>query len=148
MKKIFLSNGDFTLVSDEDYIFLVGYNWWLTKDGYTTGWIDGKKQFMHKIIAKRMGLDLSNMIDHEDRNRLNHCRNNLRAATRSQNAINSKINRRNKSGFKGVSRHGNRWRVEIQINNQRIYFGTFGTPEEAHEARCRAAEKYHGEFAN
>jgi hypothetical protein len=37
---------------------------------------------------------------------------------------------------------------ESSINKKTIHIGIFDTPEEAHKAYCRAADKYHKEFAN
>lgn len=146
-RKIFLSNGDVALVSDEDHIFLAGYNWHQHKKGRVLGRINGKHQWIHRAVAKRMGLDLSNQIDHKDGNPLNNCRDNLRSATNAQNRANSRI-RKSKSGFKGVVRKCNCWQAQITVNKEKIYLGSFDTPEEAHEAYCEAAVKYHGEFAN
>jgi len=147
-KKIFLSNGNFTLVSDEDHIFLAGYSWYPDDNSnYIRGRINGKLQYMHRIIAKRMKLDLSNMIDHIDRNKLNNCRNNLRVATRQQNSANSRSRKNNKSGYKGICLNHDHWRAQIRVNRKTICLGTFNSPEEAHEAYCKAAVEYYGEFA-
>ena len=143
-KKIFLSSGGFTLVSDEDFIYLVCYTWHQTYNEHVYGYINGKNPFMSRVIAKRMGLDLLNDIDHIDRNPLNNQRSNLRSATRRQNNTNSKGT--GKSGFKGVDHYGRRWRARIRVNGEEINLGTFDTPEEAHEAYQEAAIKYHGEF--
>ena len=82
----------------------------------TSGWVlnfdhirgaSGKYegQYLHRIIAERMGLDLLNETDHRDCNPLNNQRFNLRPATHSQNLMNRKIRSDNTSGFKGVSWH-------------------------------------------
>ena len=50
-----------------------------------------------------MGLDMTNLIDHKDMNRLNNQRLNLRPATHSQNKANRNAQVNSKSGIKGVS---------------------------------------------
>lgn len=87
------------------------------------------------------------MIDHinghKDDNRID----NLRIADKYQNAQNGIIRLSNKSGYKGVSKSGSRWRATI-INRGMVHcLGAFLTPEEAHQAYCKAAEELHGEFA-
>ncbi len=64
MKRILLLNGEWTLVSDEDYIWAVGFNWCPTNSGYAQTSIDGKNYYLHRLIAERMSLDCSNQIDH------------------------------------------------------------------------------------
>lgn len=128
MKKIFLSNGGFTLISDEDFLYLVGYTWSYNNKGGIMGHVDGKTQYISRVIAKRMGLDLSNIIDHEDRNPLNNQRNNLRSATQSQNRANSK---RNKSGYKGVDYKNNHWRAQIRASGKQIHLGYFDSPKKS-----------------
>ncbi len=151
MKKIFLSDGQVTLVSDEDHIFLAGFNWSLYSGGYARTRIDGKQRHMHRVIVERMGLDLSKGgVDHIDGNGLNNQRNNLRIATRSQNMANCRKNRNNKSGYKGVSWHKARqkWQARIMFTGQAIHLGYFDDPKEASNVYCEAAEYYFEEFAN
>ena len=145
-KKIFLSNGGFTSVSDEDYIFLFPYTWYMIKKGYAYGWVKNKYQLLHRTVAKRMGLDLLNQIDHINGDKLDNRRENLRSATQSQNSMNSRI--KNKTGYKGVTKTNQKWGAQIKVNGQQIWLGTFNTPEEAHDAYREAAEQYFGEFAN
>ena len=57
MKLITLSNGSQTEVSDEDFIYLVAYSWSPNGTGYAVAWINSRLQRMHRIIAKRMGLE-------------------------------------------------------------------------------------------
>jgi len=152
MKKIFLSNGQVSLVSDEDFLYLSGYNWWPGKMNreFVQGRIGGKRCAMHHVILKRMGIDRDDKVtDHIDGNPLNNQRSNLRVATYSQNNMNVARLKRNKSGYKGVSwkKDHQKWESHIQFNGQVHYLGLFDTPEEAHTAYCEAAEYYFGEFA-
>lgn len=147
MKWFILSVGEI-LISKIDIPVVQNGFWKISKGGYIEG-TGGKYkgQFLHKIIAERAGLDLSNEIDHKDGNPLNNQRGNLRSATKSQNAMNRKSN--NKLGFKGVtySKAAQRWQAQIQANGKKRYLGSFDTPEEAHEAYCEAANEHFGEFA-
>lgn len=86
-------------------------------------------------------------IDHKDRNGLNNRWENLRPATRAQNACNRKINVNSSTGFKGVSRHGSGWRARIVRGGRRVSVGTFSTQQEAGAAYVAAANLVYGEFA-
>lgn len=73
---------------------------------------------------------------------------NLRIATNSQNQANQR-RVRSTSGLKGVSRHPDgRWIARIRVQGKAIHLGSFRCPHEAHAAYCRAADFYHGEYAN
>ena len=69
---------------------------------------------------------------------------NLRAATRSDNLANSRVRR---TGLKGVSTVGDRWRAEIRRFGVRRHLGCFATEQEAHAAYMTAASTMHKEFA-
>ena len=148
-KKIFLSSGQVSLVSDEDFLYLSGYNWCVNNRGYVTGRVDRETESMHRIIAKRAGIDISNQIDHINGNKLDNQRKNLRPATQSQNmAYHDGYSAR--SGYKGVTPAacGYKWQARIQKNGRQYHLGLFDTPEEAHEAYVKAAKQLHGEFAH
>ena len=87
-------------------------------------------------------------IDHINGDASDNSIANLRAATRSQNNANLPKRRDNTSGFKGVEvHHTGRFSARIRYEGQRRYLGLYDTPEEAHEAYCRAARELFGEFA-
>lgn len=81
------------------------------------------------------------IIDHVD-GRQNSIEN-LRISTQAQNMANSKMNIRNKSGFKGVSKHGDLW--QAKYSNQ--YGGLFSDPKDAARQYDRLATMKHGVFA-
>lgn len=120
-----------------------------TKQGYKLIRFERRFYFVHRVVwIMHNGRWPAGNIDHIDGDRLNNRIENLREATYSQNAHNQPRNSRNTSGYKGVHFWRNRWRAEIYINNKRIRLGSFNTPEQAHEAYCKAADEYFGEFAN
>lgn len=124
------------------------YNWSFNC-GYLHARINGEIQLLHVIIAKRMGLNCSDQIDHIDRNKLNNQQENLRSATHSQNMMNRPKQKNNTSGFKGVSRDNRRqkWRANIQVKNKYMHLGYFDDPIDAAYAYDKAALKHFGGFA-
>lgn len=88
-------------------------------------------------------------IDHCDNSVCTNQWGNLRAATPSQNAWNSRKRVDNSSGFKGVyfNKLARKWHAQITVRGVRVYLGLFNTPEEAHDAYVASAKLHFGEFA-
>jgi hypothetical protein len=108
------------------------------------------KIHLHRAIMERMiGRELTRAdeVDHINLNGLDNRRDNLRLATNSQNNMNVRRYRNNKSGFKGVHLAKGRWRASIRLNYKLYHLGYFDTPEEAYGAYCEAAKERFGEFA-
>jgi hypothetical protein len=88
--------------------------------------------------------------DHRDRSRtLDNRRSNLRIATSSQNAANSKRPSSNSTGFKGVSYLPalGKWGAHVKSGGKQKHLGLFETAELAHLAYCDAATSAFGQFA-
>jgi len=49
--------------------------------------------------------------------------------------------------MKGIARYGKGYEARIKVRGITYRLGTFQTVEDAHAAYCRAAVKFHGEFA-
>jgi hypothetical protein len=118
-------------------------------NGYRMTCINYQKYLVHRLIWKmKTGSDAPFSIDHIDGDRLNNRFANLRAATQSQNGMNSKMRKNNTSGVKGVYWHqSNRWQAQIMLHRKVIVLGGFDKIEEAASAVAEAREKYHGQFA-
>jgi len=153
MRKIALTKNQTAYVSDEDYFDLLQYRWQARWNGFMYYAVRNIKQgvniYMHRQIAEKMGLDLSEQIDHIDGNGLNNQRENLRSATSSQNGFNRNKQNNNTSGFKGVffDKRRSNYFAQIRINGKSIRLGTFDDINEAVKAYQEAAKKYRGEFA-
>ena len=98
------------------------------------------------------GVPPMGLIDHKSTDKTDDRIENLREATYTQNSQNIGPRANNSAGLKGASRYDRpynkaKWRSTITVNKKRIFLGLFHTAEEAHEAYCEAAKKYHGEFA-
>jgi hypothetical protein len=141
-----------TLVDDEDYAFARSFTLSFGSRNYVYAYRRGmgEPQPLHRLIAARLGLDLSSDIDHRNQNKLDNRHCNLRPATRTQNFANRRKYRNNKSGFKNVfwSRQKQRWQGEIAKGGKQHHVGFYDTPEEAYAACQRKAFELFGEFAS
>ena len=153
-----LTRGEVAVVDPDWWEPLVQFNWSCHIDRYGRRSAvrtlrlpdeDGKKTVKKLVVMHRVicGATDGQMCDHRNGDSLDNRRANLRIVTTSENAHNSKKDRRNTTGFKGVKRQGGKWIARIGLNWKRIHLGTFDSPELAAHAYDKAAVKYHGEFA-
>ncbi len=111
----------------------------LSKDGRK------KKFFVHRLVANAyLGSPISEafFVNHKDGNKLNNHFSNLEWVTMSENQIhavknglrrgyNGTMQKRNTSGYVGVTKSGNKWKAQIRIKNKLIYLGLHDTPKQA-----------------
>jgi hypothetical protein len=112
----------------------------------------GKTFKVHRLIALAFIENPENKkcVDHIDGNPQNNNISNLRFATTTENARNTKIKVDNTSGIKGVcfNKATNKWQAQIRFDGKRAHLGYFETIEEAAAARQIKANKHFGEFVN
>lgn len=157
IKLIPLTQNQNAIVDSSDYNWLVQWNWSARWSASTRSFYADRRDYsrtpsviipMHRQI---LGLEPGNELlgDHiRCQDTLDNRRSNLRIATNEQNSQNCRIHKNNKSGFKGVRRHHNKWYAMIRVKGERIYLGLHATPELAHRAYASAAAKYHGAYAH
>lgn len=140
-----VATGEIIQVSAEDIDFLSNYSWSLTSGGYVHGLVDGHIKYMHRVIIERMGFGSCEQVDHDDRNKLNNQRSNLKPSTATLNQRNKGIQTNNRSGYPGVSYNARtgKWQAFIKIARKSKNLGGFATPEEASEAYQRAKRLFH-----
>lgn len=116
--------------------------------GYIKIRIDGALLSAHQIAFMWMnGNWADGEIDHIDRDKSNNRWDNLRLATRSQNARNSPP-RFNKTGFNNVGQSASgKYYCRIIVDKKQVNMCGYDTPAEAHNAYLIAVKQHHGEFA-
>lgn len=119
------------------------------RNGYRRIQIDGVAVTAHRAAyAYSRGYwpkdDLT--IDHKDQNGLNNALDNLRVATPSQQNYNSK-RKPGKTGYRGVTLSGKKYRVRIGVDGDTIDLGSFDDVKEAIMTRLAANNMFCGEFA-
>lgn len=119
-------------------------------EGYRQGQVFGTPYLAHRVIwAIVYGEWPVNAIDHINMDRSDNRLANLRHTDRGKNNCNRGAQINNTSGFKGVTwdKRSMKWKAQIGAFGKNHYLGLFATAEAAHAAYCKAAKKYHGEFA-
>jgi len=155
MKKIPLTQGQFALVDDGDYAYLMQWKWyahWDTNTFYAvrkspkTGPGDSRQLIrMHREILKA---GKGQMVDHMDGNGLDNRRQNIRFCSHSQNNYNY-ANYPHSSKYKGVSWKTARgkWYAGIRHEGKHIFIGLYVNEDEAGRAYDKKAKELFGEFA-
>ena len=149
------------LVSSRDYEEASAVSWSMAGGNGSVGEYakNEKLGYLHRWVAQRMGLigpgpvghGWRVSIDHEDGNKLNCQRYNLRLRTRSQQMSNSndRLWKTNSSGLRGVSfnkwhaQYGKPWMAMVTVSGKNKNLGCYATPEEAADVR-RAWEIQNG----
>lgn len=119
--------------------------------GYIQIYIDGAYYMAHRLAWFYVNGEWPpRRLDHENRTPADNRWINLRLATRSQNAANSKVRRNNELGLKGVVRTLRKhkpFRAMVTKKGRRVHVGYFKTPEQASAAYFKKAQELFGEFA-
>lgn len=127
------------------------HSWSLDKNGYVSRktTLPGRKCvtiFLHRFV---FGASENQIIDHINHDKLNNTKENLRLASRKENARNQEKTR-GVSRFKGVVfvKKSNKWQAQIGVSTGRHkYLGTFYEENIAAHEYNKAAIAMYGEFA-
>ena len=120
----------------------------LKKNGYY--FVNHKRKFtgLHRLIFLIHKGYLPEMVDHIDGNVSNNSIENLRAATRSQNGMNSRHYSSNTSGCRNVYKDKHSFTVRLKVNGKLQSLGNYEDIELAGLVAEEARAKFHGQFAH
>jgi hypothetical protein len=116
------------------------HKWFLSSYGYITAKIDGIRVYLHRFVWAINKGDCPQVLDHINQDKMDNKLCNLRPASKSLNAHNSKAYSK-KSGLPmGVcwDRSAAKYVAHIRIDRKRKFLGYFLTPEEAEAAYLAA----------
>jgi hypothetical protein len=119
--------------------------------GYRRVKIKGHPFTEHRVIWKlHYGTEPPPYVDHRNTDKTDNRIANLRETTRRQNCHNSRLSKRNTSGFKGVhfNSRRNQFEANIRINGRLKFLGRYASGLAAHEAYCAAGRKFFGSYFN
>lgn len=130
----------------EDYDKIKDYCWYRTNYDYVIAKIpngnDSHIKLHNLLFPDAQKVDHIKHINYDNR------KSQLRPVTSSQNMMNRKINKNNKSGYKGVhwDKNKNKWIAFISID-RKTYSKGFKAFEDAVKQRKEWEEKYFGEYS-
>lgn len=110
----------------------------------------GQRKVCHRTHRVILGVtDPDELIDHADGDGLNNRRLNLRQASRTQNAANSRLRTTNGTGFRGVSQcpRTGRYHAQITVERRAIFLGYWDDAAMAAAAYDGAARALFGPYA-
>lgn len=121
--------------------------------GYLRLMIDGRHQYVHRIVWLHTKGWLSGDLDHIDGDKTNCTLSNLRPATKAQNNANRKSPPRKTPGPRGswFNKKTGKYQVLVERGHngkrQWVYLGSYSDPAVAARAYQAGIEDLHGEFA-
>lgn len=152
--RIPLTQGKFAVVDAIDAERVLMHPWRLLRAPrtcYATTTMKGPDGIWRDITLHRFVTDAGpgQEVDHSDNDGLNNRRANLFVCTRAVHAERTRMHRDNRTGYLGVNRqtHCESWVARICHRRQKIYIGTFATPEDAARAYDAKARELRGHRA-
>ena len=154
---ITLTSGKEAVIDAVDAPRIDKWNWRVmhkpNKGWYAARTITREDGRQHSLALHRFLLGVTDpkvFVDHINHDTLDNRRSNLRVVTPSESNWNMRMPRRNTTGFKGVSRYGNKgttyYRTYLAISGVVHRKFGFKTPEAAFAYRQEVLSKFHGEF--
>jgi hypothetical protein len=148
MRAFQLKSGQTVLVDDEDFDRVSNYRWHVASDGYVgrTYRANGKinTEYLHQIVLPGCA-----KVDHQNGQKLDNQKRNLRPVTDGQNQANTlKWAGPRSSHFRGVhwNKQVKKWQVRFGKNPRR-HIGLFEDEKAAARAYDAARVERYGEFA-
>lgn len=141
-------------ISEEDLELYNSYSWYIKNNGsnnlYLVRQDKNKKEYsFHRTVLNV--LDNKVHVDHINGNSLDNRRENLRICSNAQNRRNSKLNKRNTTGFKGVRKSkrllDKPYQALIGFEDRQYILGYYKTAIEAAKAYDIKAKELHKQFA-
>lgn len=123
----------------------------ISKTEYVVIRVFSRNYLAHRLVwLHQTGNWPTSSIDHINGIKWDNGICNLREASPTQNSYNSKLDKRNKSGQRGVFwyKRLNKWRVGIQIEKKKKFYGFFDDLSEAIAVAKTVHKEKHGEFYN
>lgn len=116
--------------------------------GYRQVSIEKKSYLVHRVIFLMHHGYMPEFVDHIDKDKTNDRIENLRLATKSQNAMNCHVRKDNTSGIRGVTwdKAKKKWLSQIQIDNKHKFIGRFDLLSDAKKAYEIEAKQHFGDF--
>jgi hypothetical protein len=153
-RRIYLGEGQWTILDQEDYCRLRKYRWI----------VYGRGQSLYAFRYKFIGPNTTTMmsmhreilvstdgrfVDHRNCNSLDNRRSNLRFATRAENNCNRRKQKNTTSQYLGVcfDKRIKNWVGVVVHNKKRYWLGRFDSEIEAAKAYDEKANQLFGEFA-
>jgi hypothetical protein len=151
LKELFYYNpetGLFTRIKDTGNAHVGDVAGTISQTGYVYISVNGKGYRAHRLAWLYLHGSLPEcLIDHINGIKHDNRLVNLRLCNKEQNGFNSKLQSRNKFGFKGVKQVGNRYSARVTHNYKSIHLGMFATPEEANKAYLAYVESKNPTFS-
>jgi hypothetical protein len=134
-------------IDEDDWMIVRYYSWRIHHSGRpvtNTGRYGYQRSvFLHNLLLGKAPHGLE--WDHENRDKLDNRRCNIRAVTRCVNARNRGLRKDNKSGLRGIRRAENGdWIATLRLLGTYHRLGTFALREDAIEARKTAEQMLWG----
>ena len=154
MKYIPLTKGQFAIVDDDDYDYLMQWKWqaqkgrhtWYAVRGNSFG-TKGKRQqstvYMHRVI---LHCPKTYQVDHINHNGLDNRKRNIRICSSGDNNRNRIPQTNCTSAYKGVSWAGKKWRCMLWHKKKHLHVGYYASEVEAAKAYDKNARELFGEF--